>query len=97
MSDEFDDIDDAAIEEAAKQIEDAEALFATIPDGLRSKLLPFQRDGVKYALTRGGRVLLADEMGLGKTVQAIGELLESSQIFGKCKLALVKVLEIPPS
>lgn len=34
-------------------------------------LLPFQREGVVYALNRGGRVLLADDMGLGKTVQAL--------------------------
>ncbi|CAI7828067.1 unnamed protein product, partial [Closterium sp. NIES-53] len=27
---------------------------------------------VRFALSRGGRVLIADEMGLGKTVQAIG-------------------------
>jgi SWI/SNF-related matrix-associated actin-dependent regulator 1 of chromatin subfamily A len=32
-------------------------------------MFPFQREGVKYGLKRGGRVLLGDEMGLGKTVQ----------------------------
>lgn len=32
----------------------------------------FQREGIKFALKRGGRLLVGDEMGLGKTVQAIG-------------------------
>ena len=32
-------------------------------------LMPFQREGVLFALQRDGRVLLADDMGLGKTVQ----------------------------
>jgi SWI/SNF-related matrix-associated actin-dependent regulator 1 of chromatin subfamily A len=31
---------------------------------------PFQREGVKFGLRAGGRLLLGDEMGLGKTVQA---------------------------
>eukprot|EP00397_Hematodinium_sp_SG-2012_P010893 GEMP01011019.1.p1 GENE.GEMP01011019.1~~GEMP01011019.1.p1 ORF type:complete len:819 (+),score=152.29 GEMP01011019.1:23-2458(+) len=34
-------------------------------------LLPFQREGVKFALQHDGKVLLGDEMGLGKTVQAL--------------------------
>lgn len=28
--------------------------------------MPFQREGVKFALARGGRCLIGDEMGLGK-------------------------------
>jgi SWI/SNF-related matrix-associated actin-dependent regulator 1 of chromatin subfamily A len=39
---------------------------------IHGKLLPFQRTGVEWAISRGSRVLIADEMGLGKTVQAIG-------------------------
>ncbi|MEM7515074.1 MAG: SNF2-related protein, partial [Bacteroidota bacterium] len=38
---------------------------------MMKKLLPFQKEGVRYALERGGRCLIADEMGLGKTLQAI--------------------------
>mmetsp|Transcript_76152 Transcript_76152/g.134442 ORF Transcript_76152/g.134442 Transcript_76152/m.134442 type:complete len:568 (-) Transcript_76152:100-1803(-) len=34
-------------------------------------MLPYQREGVDFALRRGGRVLLGDEMGLGKTAQAL--------------------------
>lgn len=35
-------------------------------------LMPFQREGVAFALGEcGGRVLIADDMGLGKTIQSI--------------------------
>ncbi|KIZ01977.1 hypothetical protein MNEG_5987 [Monoraphidium neglectum] len=37
---------------------------------LDDRMMPFQREGVKFGLARGGRVLVGDEMGLGKTVQA---------------------------
>ncbi|XP_060767688.1 DNA annealing helicase and endonuclease ZRANB3 isoform X2 [Neoarius graeffei] len=42
-----------------------------LPEKLEKRLLPFQRHGVQFALSRAGRCLIADEMGLGKTVQAI--------------------------
>jgi hypothetical protein len=42
-----------------------------MPAPLQRALLPFQREGVRFGLARGGRCLLADEMGVGKTVQAI--------------------------
>ncbi|KAJ3673121.1 hypothetical protein LUZ60_006495 [Juncus effusus] len=51
--------------------EKVEELFAKLPLFLRDALLPFQLEGVKYGLRRGGRCLIADEMGLGKTLQAI--------------------------
>lgn len=38
---------------------------------LERALLPFQRQGVRFGLERGGRCLIADEMGVGKTLQAI--------------------------
>ena len=44
-------------------------LMQQIPSKLRSVLLPFQVEGVKYGLRRGGRCLIADEMGVGKTIQ----------------------------
>ena len=47
------------------------AAFARMPEALSRRLLPFQRDGVRFALSRRGRCLIADEMGVGKTVQAI--------------------------
>ncbi|XP_059156186.1 DNA annealing helicase and endonuclease ZRANB3-like [Physella acuta] len=33
--------------------------------------MPFQKDGIKFAIEKNGRCLIADEMGLGKTIQAI--------------------------
>ena len=42
-----------------------------IPKSLYNIMMPFQRAGVEYAVSRGGRVLIGDEMGLGKTIQAI--------------------------
>jgi SWI/SNF-related matrix-associated actin-dependent regulator 1 of chromatin subfamily A len=36
--------------------------------------MPFQREGVKFALKHGGRALIGDEMGLGKTVQVRGRV-----------------------
>ncbi|KAL8559599.1 hypothetical protein ACOMHN_008310 [Nucella lapillus] len=33
--------------------------------------MPFQKDGVLFAVRKDGRCLIADEMGLGKTLQAI--------------------------
>ncbi|KAL4566487.1 hypothetical protein LXL04_030603 [Taraxacum kok-saghyz] len=42
-----------------------------LPKSLLDVLLPFQFEGVKFGLRRGGRCLIADEMGLGKTLQAI--------------------------
>lgn len=43
--------------------------YVHIPSNLEEQLMPFQREGVKFALKHGGRALIGDEMGLGKTVQ----------------------------
>ncbi|KAL4633575.1 hypothetical protein ACB092_04G132100 [Castanea dentata] len=51
--------------------EQVEELIGKMPKTLHDTLLPFQFDGVRFALRRGGRCLIADEMGLGKTLQAI--------------------------
>ncbi|XP_076008521.1 DNA annealing helicase and endonuclease ZRANB3 isoform X2 [Genypterus blacodes] len=42
-----------------------------LPPKLLQRLMPFQMEGVEFALSRNGRCMIADEMGLGKTVQAI--------------------------
>ena len=44
-------------------------LIGMLPKTLLDALLPFQLDGVRFGLRRGGRCLIADEMGLGKTLQ----------------------------
>ncbi|KAL2978097.1 hypothetical protein AAZX31_13G100600 [Glycine max] len=56
---------------AASAVPDLQDRYHKIPSFIESKLLPFQREGVRFILQHGGRVLLADEMGLGKTLQAI--------------------------
>uniref|UniRef100_A0A8C5R5Z1 Zinc finger RANBP2-type containing 3 n=1 Tax=Leptobrachium leishanense TaxID=445787 RepID=A0A8C5R5Z1_9ANUR len=45
--------------------------LSCLPDRLRERLLPFQKEGIRFALQRDGRCMIADEMGLGKTIQAI--------------------------
>ncbi|KAK7858125.1 swi/snf-related matrix-associated actin-dependent regulator of chromatin subfamily a-like protein 1 like protein [Quercus suber] len=55
---------------AASALPDLRDQYDRMPSFIESKLLPFQRDGVRFVLQHGGRVLLADEMGLGKTLQA---------------------------
>ncbi|KAI3863408.1 hypothetical protein MKW92_026000 [Papaver armeniacum] len=67
---------------AASAVPDLRDLYDRMPSSVESKLLPFQRDGVK-------RVLLADEMGLGKTLQAIA--------FAACVRDSWPVLVITPS
>ena len=46
-----------------------ENLLQRLPLKLKHSLLPFQWEGVRFGLRRGGRCLLADEMGVGKTIQ----------------------------
>ena len=48
-----------------------ETLLTILPPTLATSLLPFQLDGVRFALSKAGRCHLADEMGVGKSVQAI--------------------------
>ena len=57
---------------------DAPELFARLSrapapgaDALLGRLFPYQREGVRFGLSRGGRVLIGDEMGLGKTLQVV--------------------------
>ncbi|XP_073130932.1 uncharacterized protein [Henckelia pumila] len=74
---------------AATGIPDLRDRYDKIPSDIEAKLLPFQRDGVRFVLQHGGRVLLADEMGLGKTLQAIA--------FTSCIREAWPVLVLTPS
>ncbi|XP_041366141.1 SWI/SNF-related matrix-associated actin-dependent regulator of chromatin subfamily A-like protein 1 [Gigantopelta aegis] len=49
----------------------AAADLSKVDQGLVDSLMPFQREGVDFAISKNGRILLADDMGLGKTIQAI--------------------------
>ena len=55
-------------------VRDDSMRYRCIPADLEAQLMPFQREGVKFALRHGGKALLGDEMGLGKTVQALAVL-----------------------
>ncbi|XP_051478778.1 DNA annealing helicase and endonuclease ZRANB3 isoform X2 [Apus apus] len=55
----------------ASPSENVDAKLSFLPERLRKKLLPFQEEGIIFALQRSGRCMIADEMGLGKTIQAI--------------------------
>lgn len=51
--------------------EKVDELLQRLPNFLLDTLLPFQHEGVRFGLRRGGKCLIADEMGLGKTLQVI--------------------------
>ena len=53
------------------ELERALSVVATRAPRLHAALLPFQREGVAFALKREGRALIAHDMGLGKTLQAL--------------------------
>ncbi|KAI1898317.1 hypothetical protein AGOR_G00071080 [Albula goreensis] len=76
---EFEPLPRAVIQAFSSQFEKSQSRAADIPEAdlsgvdpaLTRCLMPFQRDGVNFAVSREGRLLLADDMGLGKTIQAI--------------------------
>ncbi|CAD5115905.1 DgyrCDS4840 [Dimorphilus gyrociliatus] len=45
--------------------------LSCIEEKLLNTLMPFQREGVEFVISKNGRGIIADEMGLGKTIQAI--------------------------
>lgn len=51
--------------------EKVDELISKLPKRLLDTLHPFQFEGVRFGLRRGGRCLIADEMGLGKTLQVM--------------------------
>ncbi|CAH1406640.1 unnamed protein product [Nezara viridula] len=46
--------------------------ISRIEPALLNSLFPFQKEGIQFGVSKGGRCLIADEMGLGKTIQALG-------------------------
>ncbi|XP_028598388.2 SWI/SNF-related matrix-associated actin-dependent regulator of chromatin subfamily A-like protein 1 isoform X2 [Podarcis muralis] len=62
----------AQFEKSASKVPDIpEADLSGLDPKLVASLMPFQREGVNFAIAKEGRLLLADDMGLGKTIQAI--------------------------
>ncbi|XP_043480130.1 SWI/SNF-related matrix-associated actin-dependent regulator of chromatin subfamily A-like protein 1 [Leptopilina heterotoma] len=46
--------------------------FSSIDETLMESLMPFQKEGISFGITKKGRLMIADDMGLGKTIQALG-------------------------
>lgn len=78
-------------QEKLKEIFPAGTNSGIFDDLVRTKLYPYQKEGV-IGMIRAGRVLLADDMGLGKTVQAIAAV----EVFARF-LGVTRVLIICPT
>ncbi len=65
-----------------------------LPAKLWASLLPFQREGVEYAVSRGGRALIADEMGLGKSLQALAGSANCTVCHARCCHAVCDVVTL---
>ncbi|XP_069081160.1 DNA annealing helicase and endonuclease ZRANB3 isoform X1 [Pleurodeles waltl] len=65
------DCESPALEPLSDSENEADEDLSYLPEKIRQRLLPFQEEGIKFALKRNGRCMIADEMGLGKTIQAI--------------------------
>lgn len=56
--------------------------------GIKTRLFPFQTEGVAFLASRG-RAMLADDMGLGKTLQSIAAATWLSQFAGVDKVLII--------
>ncbi|KFP76977.1 SWI/SNF-related matrix-associated actin-dependent regulator of chromatin subfamily A-like 1, partial [Acanthisitta chloris] len=61
----------AQLQRSTSQTDIPDADLSVVDSKIVTSLMPFQREGVNFAIFRNGRLLLADDMGLGKTIQAI--------------------------
>ncbi|NXY22679.1 SMAL1 protein, partial [Atrichornis clamosus] len=61
----------AQLQRSPSQTDIPDADLSVVDSKIVMSLMPFQREGVNFAIFRNGRLLLADDMGLGKTIQAI--------------------------
>jgi SNF2 family DNA or RNA helicase len=59
------------LQQASQQIREDPANHSLRSELLDATLLPYQLDGIAFAVG-AGRAILADDMGLGKTIQGIG-------------------------
>ena len=59
---------------------------------LKTKLYPYQKEGIRFAF-RAGKSVIADEMGLGKTIQAIG----TAELMRKCNFISSALIVCPTS
>lgn len=57
----------SSLQASGRNLDDS-SRYCHIPSNLEQQLMPFQREGVQFALRHGGRALIGDEMGLGKVL-----------------------------
>ena len=62
----------AAVVQACAAHPDDSARYCHIPTSLEGQLMPFQREGVQFALRHGGRALVGDEMVRGWRLAHLG-------------------------
>lgn len=55
---------------------------------LKTKLFPYQQEGVRFAVFREGAII-ADEMGLGKTIQSVATAVIKKKLFGFKKCLII--------
>ena len=56
---------------ASLQIPPQERLLSWVPKRLLDNLFDYQKEGVAFAISRGGKCMIADEMGVGKSRQGL--------------------------
>ncbi|XP_034945253.1 SWI/SNF-related matrix-associated actin-dependent regulator of chromatin subfamily A-like protein 1 isoform X2 [Chelonus insularis] len=59
------------LKQKSSDSKDQEIDFSCIDKTLTNILMPFQKEGISYAIKKNGRCIIADDMGLGKTIQAL--------------------------
>ncbi len=63
----------AALEHAQQVVlPSRETLLGWVPEKLLDSLYDYQKEGVAFAVARGGKCMIADEMGVGKSRQGKG-------------------------
>lgn len=76
------------VEKLVREIRKAPARHPLRKKLLRTELLPYQLDGIAFAVG-AGRAILADDMGLGKTIQGIGVSVLLKQVAQISKVLVV--------
>jgi superfamily II DNA or RNA helicase/predicted nucleic acid-binding Zn finger protein len=83
-------LDDALMQQ---QLDRMAASDDNLDPGLKTRLYPYQMDGVRFALYKSA-ALIGDEMGLGKTLQAIALAGLKQRIFGFEKVLVVTLASL---
>ncbi len=76
------------VERLVKEIRKDPAKHPLRTELLRTELLPYQLDGIAFAVG-AGRAILADDMGLGKTIQGIGVAMLLKRVASISKVLVV--------